>query len=185
MRGLFAGAAVAALLMSATSADAAGHHAKPAHHAAAAHAAAALPNSADAKFRKIYTDEWAWREEQLASDEDAQKPIEDHLPKVDAASQEMRLKHWEDVIAQVKAIPRADLSPDEQVNYDVYVPQIEDLIASQKFRDYEMPVNSDTTFWTDLGYTARQPFKSLADYQNWIAQMRDIPRYFHEEMDEM
>ena len=32
----------------------------------------------------------------------------------------------------------------------------------QKFRDYEMPVNSDTTFWTDIGYTARKPFRSLA-----------------------
>ena len=48
-----------------------------------------------------------------------------------------------------------------------------------------MPANSDTTFWTDLGYTARQPFKTLKDYRNWIAQMRDIPRYFHEEMAKM
>ena len=48
-----------------------------------------------------------------------------------------------------------------------------------------MPANSDTTFWTDLGYTARRPFRTLTDYEHWIAQMRDIPRYFHEEMDEM
>ncbi|HEX2592665.1 MAG TPA: DUF885 family protein [Rhizomicrobium sp.] len=145
----------------------------------------ALPNSADAKFRSIYEAEWAWRADQFADDEDGQKPVADHLPKVDPASQDMRLKRWEDTLAQVKAIPRADLSPDEQVNYDVYVPQIEGLIASQKFRDYEMPVNSDTTFWTDIGYTARKPFKSMTDYTNWIAQMRDVPRYFHEEMDEM
>src|SRR4029077_15169545 len=48
-----------------------------------------------------------------------------------------------------------------------------------------MPVNSDTTFWTDLGYTARRQFRSLQDYRNWLSQMKDIPRYFHEQMDEM
>ena len=77
------------------------------------------------------------------------------------------------------------LSPEQQVNYDVYRPQIQVLIASQRFRDYEMPANSDTTFWTDLGYTARRPFRTLQDYNNWIAQLHDVPRYFHEQMDEM
>jgi len=48
-----------------------------------------------------------------------------------------------------------------------------------------MPANSDTTFWTDLGYTARRPFRSLTDYEHWIAQMRDIPRYFREQIQEM
>ena len=48
-----------------------------------------------------------------------------------------------------------------------------------------MPANSDTTFWTDLGYTARRNYRSLQDYRNWISQMKDIPRYFHEQMDEM
>ena len=73
----------------------------------------------------------------------------------------------------------------EQLNYDVYRPQIEALIANQRFRDYEMPANSDTTFWTNLGYTARRPFRTLQDYRNWIAQLHDLPRYFHEQMDEM
>ena len=145
----------------------------------------AAPSVADTHLRAIYTAEWKWREEQLADNEDSQKPIVDHLPKVDPASQKTRLEHWQAILRQLAAIQRAQLSPDEQVNYDVYKPQIETLVASQKFRDFEMPVNSDTTFWTDLGYTARKPFKDIADYKNWIAQMRDIPRYFREQADEM
>jgi uncharacterized protein (DUF885 family) len=42
------------------------------------------------------------------------------LPKVDPASQEMRLHYWQAVLKQVDAIPRASLSHDEQINYDVY-----------------------------------------------------------------
>jgi len=148
-------------------------------------AAEAAQQSADTRFRALYTAEWKWRVEQFADDEDSQKPVVDHLPKVDPATQAVRLAYWQKAMAELNTIPRGKLSPAEQENYDVYRPQIASLIASQTFRDYEMPVNSDTTFWTDIGYTARKPFRNLIDYRNWIAQMRDIPRYFHEQMEEM
>lgn len=145
----------------------------------------AQANAADARLQAIYRDEWKWREAQFPDSEDAGKKIADHLPKVDPASQELRLKMWQEVLAKLDAIPRAELSAAEQLNYDVYDPQIEVLIADQKFRGFEMPANADTTFWTNLGYTARSPFRTVQDYRNWIAQMKDIPRYFHEQMDEM
>lgn len=141
--------------------------------------------SADATFRQITSTEWKWRQDQFAQNDIQDAPVMDHLPKVDPASQVARLKHWEEVLAQVNAIDRAKLSPAEQENYDVYKPQIEALITSQRFHDYEMPVNADSTFWTDIGYTARGNFRTLQDYRNWIAQMRDIPRYFREQMGEM
>jgi uncharacterized protein (DUF885 family) len=140
---------------------------------------------ADSRFRALYTQEWTWREEQFADGEEGQRPIIDHLPKVDAASQAQRLKYWEDLLTKLDAIPRAQLSTREQINYDIYRPQIEVLRADQRFRDFEMPANSDSAFWTDLGYTARRPFRTLQDYKNWLKQLHDIPRYFHEQMDEM
>jgi len=148
-------------------------------------AAEARPATPDQRFRALYEREWAWREEQFADNENDTKPITDHLPKVDPVSQAARLAYWEKVMAELNTIPRDKLSPAEQENYDVYKPQIAALISNQKFRGFEMPVNSDTTFWTDVGYTARKTFRSLQDYKNWIAQMRDIPRYYHEQMGEM
>jgi uncharacterized protein (DUF885 family) len=141
--------------------------------------------SADARLRAIYTREWQWRMGQIPDDEDSTGPITDHLPRVDPAAQAMRLKYWQDVLRELDAIPRASLSVKEQVNLDIYRAQIVVLIANQRFRDFEMPANSDSSFWTDIGYTARRPFRTLEDYRHWLAQMRDIPRYFHEEMDEM
>ena len=143
------------------------------------------PTSADAQLREIYTTEWKWRDDQFPDDEDSQRAITDHLPKVDAASQDGRLRYWQDVLHRLDGLDRSQLSAAEQLNYDVYRPQIEALIRAQRFRDYEMPANSYTTFWTDIGYTARRTFKTAKDYRNWLAQMHDIPRYFHEQMDEM
>jgi len=145
----------------------------------------AVNNDADVRLQAIYTSEWKWRAQQLADGEDSQRPIEDHLPKADPAAQEMRLHYWEDVLKKLDAIDRAQLSPKEQINYDVYRPQIEVLIANQRFRTYEMPANSDSSFWTDLGYTARRNFRKPQDYRNWLGQLHDVPRYFQEQMDEM
>jgi uncharacterized protein (DUF885 family) len=142
-------------------------------------------NTADEQLRAIYTTEWRWRKEQFPGGEDDTRPVADHLPKVDPASQKMRLDYWQDTLKRVDAIARASLTAPAQVNYDIYRDQLQVLIADQKFRDYEMPANSDTTFWTELGYTARRPFRTLTDYQHWIAQMRDIPRYFQEQEAEM
>jgi len=86
--------------------------------------------SADDILRAIYTAEWKWREDQFADDEDSQRPVVDHLPAVDPASQAARLKYWEDVIRRLDAIDRSALSAPERLNYDIYRPQIEVLIAS-------------------------------------------------------
>src|ERR1700761_8053906 len=109
----------------------------------------AATKSADAKFTAITDAEWKWRVAQFGNQDG--KTIDDHLQKVDAASQEMYQHHWEDVLKQVQAIPRAQLSDKQQINYDVYIPQIQTLIADQKFRTFEMPANSDSQFWSGFG----------------------------------
>jgi len=145
----------------------------------------ALASAADAQLQSIYSSEWQWRDQQLPDPEDLQKPVADHLPKADPATQAERLKYWQDVLQRLDGVRRAELAPAEQLNYAIYRPQIEALISSQQFREYEMPVNSDTTFWTEFSYTARRPYRTEQDYRSWIAQMQDIPRYFREQMAQM
>ncbi|HTW34098.1 MAG TPA: hypothetical protein VMD53_05735 [Rhizomicrobium sp.] len=107
----------------------------------------AADNDADARFKAIYTKEWAWREQQFPdADEGSRKQMPDHLPKVDPATQAMRLAYWQDVMTQLGAINPASLSRGVQVDYAVYKPQIQVLIDQQLFHDYEMPANSDSSF---------------------------------------
>ena len=137
---------------------------------------------ADARFQAIYKAEWAWRRKEFQGrDEEADYSISPTLGKVDAATQQMRLQHWQGVAAEVAAIPEKDLSPAEQVNYEVYRDQIATRISQQKFREYEKPFNSDSQFWSGLGFTASRTFHTAQDYRNWIGQMRDIPRWFDDE----
>jgi uncharacterized protein (DUF885 family) len=152
--------------------------------------AAGLPAAAasdDARFKALYTREWAWREAQYAGedDEDTRKLLSDHLPRVDAATQTSRLQYWQEVMKELGSIDPAALSPAARVDFAVYKPQIEGIIASQQFRDYEMPANSDSAFWSDIASTADRKLKTAEEYRHYIAWLGDIPRYFREQTDNM
>lgn len=147
--------------------------------------ASATVNSASTRFQALHTREWNWRLAEFAWNPGANAPIPDRLPKLDPATQARRLAYWQQVLAELAAIPREGLSATDQVNYDVYRAQVQGLVRQQHFRTYEMPANSDSSFWSDLGYTARRNFRSVEDYDSWIAQMRDLPRYFDEQTAQM
>src|SRR3546814_15552786 len=107
------------------------------------------------------------------------------LPDVVPAAQQRRLAVWEDVLAQLETIDPAALSPAEQVNYAVYRPQVGNLAASIRFRDYEMPFNSDSSFWSNLAFMARRPMRDARAYRNYIGRLADAPCYFYQQVANM
>ncbi len=149
----------------------------------------AVKSATDNRFKVLYTQEWSWRDAQhMEEDEDqtaAHKEISPQLPRVDAATQQARLEHWRGVMKRLDAIQLDSLAPADKVNYAIYRAQIEVLIDRQKFREYEKPLNADTAFWSILTVTALKPFHTERDYTNYIAQLNDIPRYFHEQIANM
>ena len=147
---------------------------------------AAKAASEDVQLRAIYNAEDAWRRTQRGA-EDPNHPhrIPGELPFVDAAHQQAELTHWQGVLRQVDALHPALLSPDERVNFQVFRAQLITLINQQKFREYERPVNSDSTFWSDEEDLGRETPNTLEDYENYVSQLRDVPRYFRENIANM
>ncbi len=96
-------------------------------------------------------------------------------------AQAARLAHWDGVLKQLDGVAVKDLSADNQINYAVYRPQIENLAAAIRFRDYEMPFNSDSQFWADLGFMTRRPLRDERSARAYIAKLNDVPRYFDEQ----
>ena len=144
--------------------------------------------SADDRFKALYTQEWSWRQQQFpgADDEDTTATANDNrLPAVDAKTQQARLAYWANVLKQLDVIPAQALSAENQVNLAVYRPQIENLAADIRLRGYEMPFNSDSQFWSDLGFMTRRPLKDAQAARNYIAKLNDVPRYFDQQIANM
>jgi uncharacterized protein (DUF885 family) len=151
----------------------------------AAPATAAPANAADAKFQALYKREWAWRKVEFPGRDREGARLPDHFALVDPATQAKRLAYWQAVRKDLDDIPEASLSAEQAVNYEVYRDQLDTLINQQKFREYEKPFNSDSSFWSGLGFTASRTFHTAQDYRNYIAQLNDVPHYFHEETQNM
>lgn len=146
--------------------------------------------AADAAFRAIYQSEWAWRTQQAGgwnedSDTGADAATQERLPDVGASAQTARLAYLQDVLHRLEAIDEAALSPGERLNYAVYRPQIEHQVAALRFREYEMPFNSDSAFWSDLDFMARAELRDAAAYRAYAARLRDVPRYFDQQIANM
>jgi len=147
---------------------------------------AAKATTEDLRLRAIYNAEDAWRKSQRgAGDPDHPDRILAELPFVNAAKQQADLEHWHAVILKVDALHPALLSPDERVNFEVFRAQLVTLIHTQKFREYERPANSDSTFWSDEEDIGRETPHTLQDYENYISQLHDLPRYFRENIANM
>lgn len=145
-------------------------------------------DTADQRFESLYKTEWTWRQQQfpgLDTEDRESGDKDDRLPAVDPKTQTARLAYWDDVLKKLAAIQPKDLSPDNQINYAVYKPQVENLAAGLRFHDYEMPLNSDTQFWTDLRFMADRPLKNAAAARAYIARLNDVPRYFDEQIANM
>jgi uncharacterized protein (DUF885 family) len=152
---------------------------------AAPGAATAPQTSADARLKVLYDGFAEWQAKEFGYFENARGESEQgaHLAHVDAQSQLRRAAHERDLLAQLNAIPTAQLSPDERVNADVFRTLLENDVVEAHFRQWEMPFNSDSSFWTYLN--ERNSLEDPAQYQRYISRMRDIPRYFDEEIANM
>ncbi len=131
---------------------------------------------ADRRLRELYTSEWTWRQSEFVRGDN-------RFPRVDDASQQARLAYWTRALATLDSIPFDQLSPDEKVNAQVFRTAIRALADEVRFRTYEAPFNSDTFFWTD--FTPRQGFATADAYRNYLARLRDVPRYFDEQIANM
>jgi uncharacterized protein (DUF885 family) len=139
-------------------------------------------SEADQRLKALYDAEWQWREKEEARvpGEFGRHAADDHLPRVDAATQQKRLEYWQKTLAELDKIPLEQLSPEEKINAQVFRAVIEEEAVDVKYKTYEAPFNADTFFWTS--FTPREGFSNAEEYRRYLGRLRDAPRYFDEQI---
>ncbi|MEQ1864344.1 MAG: DUF885 family protein, partial [Micropepsaceae bacterium] len=147
---------------------------------AATSAIAAPPTKA---LAKLFADERAfvWREDPLAATSEGIRGYDDRLPSVTQAAQARRLSAGEAFLRRLHSIKRGKLSAQPQVSYELFEFMVASRVALARHKEWRIPFNSDSGFFADLLQLA-----SLADpqtvrqYEDYIARLNDVPRYFDE-----
>lgn len=95
-------------------------------------------------------------------------------------------KKWLD---RVQAVGPEGLSGQDLVSYEIFVNEAKDSIFAEKFPGWMLPVNqmgSLVTYAAMLGSgTGAQPFKTVKDYENWLARGDRMPILIDSMIDNM
>ncbi|HEU0305676.1 MAG TPA: DUF885 family protein, partial [Lysobacter sp.] len=82
----------------------------------------------------------------------------------------------------VKDIGPAGLQGQDLISYEIFVRDAEQSLESEKYPGWQQPINqfgSIASFAVQLGSgTGAQPFKTVKDYENWLARGNRLPVLF-------
>ncbi|MBL9122082.1 MAG: DUF885 domain-containing protein [Planctomycetaceae bacterium] len=151
----------------------------------AARAAAAEPAE---QLQQLFDDAWQFqlREDPLFATFAGDHRYNDRLPDVSLAAQSRQHEGDRAFLARLLEIPRDQLAPAEQVNYDIFARLKRDQIAEYEFESYLMPITGRTGFHISFPELAREvPLVTVRDYENYIARLNAFGKYADQHIDLM
>ncbi len=138
------------------------------------------PSPADQRFREI-TDAW-WEESlrlnPLLATSTGDHRWNDRLPEVSLQAAQSQLARARRVLAELDALPVADLQETQRLNHEILSELLRHEIAEAEYRGYLMPITNREGFHVSFPELRREmPFKTADDYRNYIARLRAFPDF--------
>lgn len=93
-----------------------------------------------------------------------------------------RHNFYDSVLIVINRINYSSLSQTDQINLDLVRYDVEDEVASYKFRSYLNPILSDEGFHTGLPSMGAQVLATRKDIEHYMGRLKDIPRYVNEHL---
>ena len=137
----------------------------------------ARPSAAAKSLHELFESEWeyAMREYPTFASQLGDKRYNDRWPDLTLANYERRHQHQLDILERLKAIDRAQLSPADQLNYDLFRKDFEEGVAGFKYRWHLVPLNQRGGIQTESELADLLTFTSVKDYEDWTARLRAFP----------
>lgn len=143
---------------------------------------------AHAPLQQIYDDAWEFRlrENPLFATTVGVHKYNDRLPPAGIEDVERRAEYWQGVLESLDGYSRDSLQDTERINYDIFRRQVEDRLSEFGFKEYLIPLTSETGFHTSLTWLPEDmPFRTPQDYRNYISRLDGFPAYFAQHMERM
>jgi uncharacterized protein (DUF885 family) len=148
----------------------------------------ALAQNASADLTRLFTDErtFVYREDPLSATNAGIHDYDDRLPSVTPETNARQARENQAFLTRLQAIDRAQLSHQEQVSYDLFAFMVGERVRFARYNDWRLPLNSDSGFYSEiLLLDDLQSPRTVRDYENYIARLNDVPRYFREQISNM
>jgi len=144
--------------------------------------------SAGAALHQLFDDElqFEYRESPTYATFAGVHDYDDRLSHETPADQERRDEANKAFLDRLHAIDRSGLSTTDQLNYDLFDFMVASRVKMAPYREWRMPINNDSGFHADLLQLPDSlDLVTTKDYENYIARLNDVPRYFDENIANM
>jgi len=145
-------------------------------------------SAADSQLNNVIADYWEYylRTNPTAATYAGIYEFNDRLPSVTVDAQQEALAMHQALLRRAQDIDRDAMSDNGRINADLLIWTLEDSIGAAELDLARIPFN---TFWgffmNALRASSNVSMQEVSDYEDYLARMREIPRYFAENIDNM
>ncbi|MGD5997798.1 DUF885 family protein, partial [Xanthomonas citri pv. citri] len=107
----------------------------------------------------------------------------DQLPNIaGAAYRQQRREFFQRWLKAVESVGAQGLSAQDLLSYEIFVRNAKLELESDRFPAWQQPINQFHNFAASVAQfgsgAGAQPFKTVADYDNWLARVAKVPAIF-------
>lgn len=139
------------------------------------------------QFQDLLASEWEYglKESPTFASHLGDKRYNDRWPDVSLPAIERRHKHRQETLAALAKIDKQKLSPADQLNYQLFQKDIAEEVEGFQYRWFLVPLDQRSGIQTENELADSLPFRTVKDYEDWIARLKSFPAYLQQTTDLM
>jgi uncharacterized protein (DUF885 family) len=132
-----------------------------------------------ARFRKVLDREWEYRlrESPTFASHLGDKRYNDRWPDVGLSAIQRRHAHQQQVATELREIDPEKLSPADRLNWKLYQKEVAEDLEPFPFHWHLVPLDHRNGIQTENEVADALQFKTVKDFDDWIARLRTFPQY--------
>ena len=136
-------------------------------------------NTPTQALHALFDRDWEYQMEQdpVNASQLGDRRWNDKWPEVTLSALQAQFQHENVTLQELHAIDRSQISPEDQLNYDVFEYNTKDFVDSQPFKWYLVRTNTFSGIQTVEGLVNSLRFETVKDYADWVARLHNFPAY--------
>ena len=146
---------------------------------AASHAANPANRTAAKSLHALFERDWEYQmvHDPLTASFLGDRRWNDQWPDVGLAATQEEFRHEHEVLRQLRALDRTKLSPEDQLNYDVFEYNTTISLEDERHHWYLVRMNTFSGIQTVEGTVDSLRFETVKDFGDWVGRMHNFPAY--------
>ena len=136
-------------------------------------------HGATASLHQLFDSEWEYQmaHNPVRASVLGDRRWNDKWPDVSLDAMRQQFQHAREVLTQLHSLDRAQLSSEDQLNYDVFEYNTADFAEGEQYHWYLVRTNTFSGIQTVEGLVNLLRFETVKDYDDWLARMHAFPAY--------